>query len=351
MNGINFLLGQSSVIPIGLTIAMGIAIAVGLVLWLIGRSIAKPSCVISGLVLGGIGGLIAATIWQLQGLMILPLIIGFALAGALLSGLLFRLWMGLSGAILLAFLGPLCMFVWQGADVTILQEKQEQTTEESTSLSSLLSGKSISKTDNKLEETTDTEPAHDQLTTLVSGVVEGIQKQITEEATPEEQAKWGKNLDKSSKPVSVTLTNTETAEGTEAESQTDAVSAVMQSDMAQKFFEAMNSMRDRVKDQLQVWWEVRTPQEQTSIMVASLAGALIGLLFGLIAPYWAASFESALVGAILMLLPGMNLAEVYIPAVEPYLPNSPRSILVFLGLITIIGVLIQWTIFRKSADK
>ncbi|QDU33843.1 hypothetical protein KS4_19010 [Poriferisphaera corsica] len=347
MNGIDYILGQSNILPIGLTIAMGVAMAVGLVLWLIGRSIAKPACVISGLVLGGIGGLAAATYWQLEGLMILPLIVGFALAGALLSGLLFRLWMGISGGILLAVLGPLCMFVWQGADVTILNDEPQTDSVQSEDASSLLGPIKNVIAESKEPDATETQ---NQITTLVTSVVSSVTSDDAESKEKSEDPDWADSVIKT-----VLNADDQSSSMDDGEASGDAISnpvdKVVQSELAQKFIATINGMRDRASDQITTWWNVRTQEEKMSIGIAAMAGGLIGLLFGLIAPYWAASAESALVGAILILLPGMNLAEVYLPVAEPYLPNSPRSILVFLGLITVIGVLIQWMIFRRSADK
>jgi len=41
----------------------------------------------------------------------------------------------------------------------------------------------------------------------------------------------------------------------------------------------------------------------------------------------------------------------YAGAVADWLPHTPRQTLVALGLITSLGVLIQWTLFHKQADK
>ena len=317
MNNVGQLLNTGGVVPLGLGIGLAVCVVVGFVLWLIGRSIAKPACVVSGLVFGGIAGLVFGTIWNLDGLMLLPLIVGCGIVGALLSGLLFRVWMGVSGAVILAVLAPICMFVWQGADVVIVPTPNDSA-EPAKSQSSevwILPGK------NGQDSKTVAVDGNGDLTELLKKTVSTIKVQNVE-------------MDQSADEGDIASASNELIKGATA-----------------KFFEAFNGLRDKASEQITSWWDARSDSEKMSIGIASAIGAIVGFLFGLIAPYWAASLESALAGGILMLLPGINLVKAYLPSYEGYVPGSPRAILVFLGLITVIGILIQWTIFRRSADK
>ncbi len=98
-------------------------------------------------------------------------------------------------------------------------------------------------------------------------------------------------------------------------------------------------------------WRDLDSGDQTSIATGAGMGALAGLLFGLLLPYAAAAVEAAIVGASIMLVSGVNLLMGYAPQQAQWLSASPRRWFIALGLITILGVMLQWTVLRKRADR
>lgn len=86
-------------------VGLFLVVAAGLTAWAVGRLAAKGVCVVSGIVLGGIAALIARQHFGLGGAAVWY-ILGGAVAAGVLSWLLFRLWVGITGAVLLAIVGP-----------------------------------------------------------------------------------------------------------------------------------------------------------------------------------------------------------------------------------------------------
>jgi hypothetical protein len=107
----------------------------------------------------------------------------------------------------------------------------------------------------------------------------------------------------------------------------------------------------RQGEQVAAWHEQLSGTARTGVYAAAAVGAIVGLIFGLLAPYIAASFQSALVGSMLMLFAGYGLVAQLAPSLAEHLPQTPRSILLALGLITVVGCSIQWCAFGKRADK
>jgi hypothetical protein len=92
-------------------IGLGVAGGVGAVLWLLGRRLAKPLCALVGM---GAGGLAAVAIGRPVGAMTALWGLGGAVAGLALAWGLFRLWMGLSLALILSGACAAGALAWHG---------------------------------------------------------------------------------------------------------------------------------------------------------------------------------------------------------------------------------------------
>lgn len=247
--------------PAAMTVLLAIVFVVGAVLWLSGKRLARPACAVSGLMLGGVGGWALANQLGESGSYILPLMIGAAIVGALLAGFLFRVWMGLSGAVILAVIVPAASLVWQGTTPPTVQITEE----------------------NLPEITVETE-----------GEGKGFLTQL--------------------------------------------------SDAGRAAYEEQTEL-------LHTWWDGMGAAGRTLIIVSALIGVFVGLLIGLIQPHFSASVQSALVGSILIFLAGRQLLTHFMPEQTGWLPSTPRGAVLTVGLITVAGLAIQWTLFRKRADK
>lgn len=96
-------------------LVLAVIFALGLVIWLMGGKLARGACVLSGLGLGGLAGSAIGAALADEGALVLPLVIGGALAGALLAGFLFRIWTTISGAVVFALALPAGVLLWNGS--------------------------------------------------------------------------------------------------------------------------------------------------------------------------------------------------------------------------------------------
>lgn len=94
-------------------LALWLGVVAGLLLWLVGGRVVRPGCAVVGLLVGGIGTFLIRGELDGQGASLLWLIVG-SMTGFLLATALFRIWVAVSCALLLALLIPVTSLVWEG---------------------------------------------------------------------------------------------------------------------------------------------------------------------------------------------------------------------------------------------
>lgn len=255
------------VLPTASLIASGVALLVGLVLWLIGRKIARPACAVGGLVAGSALGFVGSQ-QLLGGQSVILLMIGAAVITAILAYVLFRVWMGISLALLLALLAPIAGLAWRGDVATV----------EPPTVSELLIP------DSQIESDGDGGDA---------------------DADAEGEASLGEHL---------------------------------------------REVYGWYQSELTAWWSSLGATGRTMVMGASAVGALVGMIFGLLMPYFAATVQTATVGGGLILLAAWPQLPRFAPELAESLPPTTRSMVLALGLITALGVVLQWTLFGRKSD-
>lgn len=279
-----------------------LALLAGLVLLVLGSKLARPMCVFSGLVLGGVGGLILGEALADQGGIVLAMVIGTAIAGALLSGLLFRVWMAISGALIFGLAASGAALLWQAppeamsdaapqANVTTLSESDEN-------------GKTT---------------IHEQ----IGAVTDQFRDNVTSAMTGDEE---------SGAPATISFDETAQKVG----------AAIL---------DALRGMSSYYLESLKAWWAEAGSGAKGGMMLIGLVAAVIGLLLGLIGPYKAASVQSAVAGSVLILFSSFSLLAQLMPEHLDWLPATPRRVLICLSLITAAGLALQWTIFKRKTDK
>jgi hypothetical protein len=142
----------------------------------------------------------------------------------------------------------------------------------------------------------------------------------------------------------------------DAESQPSAVPAPIE--RAEQAERQIMSWGDRVRS---VWrqqwedrraaWEEQGTLRQRIILGLALGALLVGFVLGLVRPKVAASLETALIGSAFIFFAGGRLLALYWPQASDRLPVGARGIVVAVGLITALGVWVQWTVSRRKADK
>ena len=287
--------------------APALALGAGLLLWLLGRKLARPACAFSGLILGGVGGVVLGESLVDQGGIMLAIIIGTAIAGALLAALLFRVWMAMTGALIFGLVAAAAVLLWQ-------QAPADETTETvSADVSSLTESDDESAGELKIDIPIDA---------LTDPIREGIASAIDGAGDEDGEATATVSIDK------------------------EAAAKI-----GNAILDALRGMAGYYREALGDWWAEAGSGVRGTVMIVGLIAAGIGLLIGLIGPYVAASIQSATAGSILMLFSSFSLLAQLMPEHLHWLPASPRGVLICLGLITIIGLALQWTFFAEKADK
>jgi hypothetical protein len=285
------------------TVLLGLSLCLGLVLWVFGGRLARKGVLLTGFVLGGLGAMGAATLWTDEGPWMLSLGIGGAVAGVLLAYLLFRFWIAISAAIVLAMVVPAAILVWEGS---------------SPEWTAVDGGKQVAAEALGIGESYWDDPEE-----RPTGMFESTDDNVEFD---ESIAEAGESSEESARP-----------------SFADVV------DLA-ALGEAIRGEWQRQADEVGTWWQEMNAGQKRLLILSSLVGAGLGLLLGLVMPMTAAALQAALVGSILIFFSGQALLVKFAPASVDFLPNQRRGVLLTLGLITLVGVLLQWSIHRRSAE-
>jgi len=266
-------------------------VGLGLVLWLAGGRLLKAACIFGGAMLGMIlGGLVMAFV-DSAGIAIASMI-GLGLIGALGAWLMFRAWVAMAAALVLAIAAPAAMIVWQGTPTDTLAQ--------------------------------DTKLAAEQLETRYNQTAE----QLSDEARNQVRSL----IDQGDRTSLVQADQVLAEQGVEAASNARGV-----------IFRNLESM--------QAWWREHSTEAQRTVGIAMLIGAGIGFLLGLMAPNYAAAVQSAIVGAVLIVVPGRELVLTHLPDAKSLIPTTAQGILLTTGLITLVGLALQWTLYLRRDDK
>ena len=248
------------------------AIVVGLLLYVMGRRLARPCGVICGMLLGLTGaiGLAKAVVTDLP----LPV---YLVAGALIGGLgaylLFRVWIGVTLGVILATVGPVI-------SVTLAESQYGE--------------------------------------------------QVSIKVIAQESA-----------------AATATAAG-------EGVAAVRQAAKdggGRAMGDVFDDLMDRLGAIMHDWWSQVGQAHAIALMIVGGAGALVGVLLGLAFPYHAAALISSLLGTVLTVAGVGGLLTLVNRPLPSWIPAQPAAIATMIGLITVVGTLFQWIIFRRRADK
>lgn len=227
-------------------------IGAGSVGWLLGCRMARGLYAVCGLIVGGVGAWVVSQRVGGHGATVLWVTAG-SITGFLIGLVLFKVWIGISGALVLAILGPGAVVTWQ-----------------------------------------DTTP-----------------------------------------PIDLRQIIQRTARDVDGQAQTA---------------EPVWRIVDQQKQSLQAWWVDLPPPTRRTLATTACGGAVLGLIAGLSYPRKTATFVSALTGSLLVLLGLKELLVIHRFPVAQGLPQDPRAMLLLLGLITLLGCLVQWTVLRPKAD-
>ncbi len=278
-------------LPVLTVTARWCVFGLGVVLWLAGGRLLKAACILGGAMLGMIvGGLSLAFVESVA--VGIGFMIGLGMLGALGAWLMFRAWVALAAAVVFAIASPAAVMVWQGAPSDELAE--------------------------------DTQEAAAQIEERYNAAVD----QLSEEAQLEVQSLIQQG---------------------DADALQEA-DAILQ-EQGEKAYQAAREIVFRNLEDVEAWWQSKDSAGVRTIGLAMLIGGGVGFLLGFLLPTHAAAMQSAIVGAVLIVIPGRELLVSYVPGVADLTPTTARGTLITIGLITIIGMVLQWTLYLRRDDK
>ncbi|MEM7682068.1 MAG: hypothetical protein AAF288_08930 [Planctomycetota bacterium] len=305
-----------------------VAMVVGLWTWLLGARLIKPAMVVCGVALGLAGGAaVGSTVAADSNTFLTIMALGGALAGLLVSLLLFRLWVGMAAGIVAALAAPAVVLAWQGppeanapdADPSSAQSAKVQT--EASSADPQVEAPALS--------SSEAEPG--QAEGAVRGGVRG-------EGQGESLAQGFVDL-----PIPEGL-----AENLPDNLPTDGQQAVEQAQAAAQ--QVWDTVLQRNLDSVWNWWRGVSAQTQKGVYLGAGVAGVLGLLLGLAMPKTMAGLLASAVGGAILYFAGREAAVRQWPDVAEQWPTSPRATVVMLGLITVLGVLLQWALRRRRSD-
>ncbi|MEX2213055.1 MAG: hypothetical protein WD768_02940 [Phycisphaeraceae bacterium] len=305
--------------PAGLPITLGVSLVLGLFLWVMGRKLVRVAISLSGLVVGAAAAFVLADALRKDGAvsdgLMLVWMIGGAIVGVLGAWFLFRGWMALSMGALAALLAPAALVVWTGTPPPAADPATPPPL--------------------TLNTQTPPPPAPAPIVPTPNPITPKSLTGKTETPDPDKDkgdAKTDLPVSKfSMEDIGITAENIE-----------DAKKTVIQ---------VINQVYHYQRSYLEAWWlELKSTGQRNVTITLAIAG-LAGALLGFVLPYFSASIQTALVGAAILLSSVRGLLAQYAPDQTGWLPSEPRSLLITLGLITLTGVVIQWTLWRGAADK
>ena len=141
-------------------------------------------------------------------------------------------------------------------------------------------------------------------------------------------------------------------EFTAAMSQNDvSVESSMDGNVIEKINNAIRHIYESQRQFITNWYQGLGKAGRMMVSTCGFIGGLAGLVFGLASPKRAACVVAAFTGSIMVAIAGNGLIAGTSSKYAQWLNNSPRTFIVLIGLITILGVIWQWTIFARKADK
>ena len=309
--------------PASWSVALAVVTLAGFVLWGAGGRLARAGVALGGFFVGGLLATSAAAALEPGGSWVIGIGVTGALAGTLLAFLLFRVWVGLLGGLILGAVVPAVLLLW-GVNPPDVPGEAGSGAAAVEPLRIEPGASSFGIFDGDREATGDAESADRTLEDAVSDTVRGAAVEHAREVGLRVSAALG------------------------------------------DFFETASAAWKAQLDALKASWSGLADGQKHTAMLGAAGGFLVGFLLGLALPNPAAALQTALVGAFLLcggtLLLLQRHAGLFRGAAEPATDASPvaaasapagvdpRVLLLTVALVTLVGLLLQWTLASRRSD-
>ncbi|MEM9791211.1 MAG: hypothetical protein AAF842_12505, partial [Planctomycetota bacterium] len=322
-----------------------------LAMLLLGSRLVRLACGLMGLVLGAAAGVAGAAIVGTDQWVTLGLVVVAGLVGVVVSIVLFRVWASVSAGLVMGITAAVAGGWLMQPDVVTL------------------GGSSGGGTGGAALVAESAGPSIDDILTAPDAEarerVEEAAGALLDRATAEARERLGNATDAVSDAIRDRIDGVgadgepaaDKAEGAEGFVGDDELQATERigidldaEEVADDLLTALDEMKSAAFAWVGALWG---GLDNRSRMVVVGAGAIAGgvaLVFGAVLPTATVTVAAAWLGACVIGLAGGTLLRVIWPGSEAYLPSGAAGQLAVVGLITLVGLGLQWTLGRRKAD-
>jgi len=279
----------------------------GLVLWLCGKPLIKPTAAFTGLLIGAIAGAVAVSSLTAD-MPPLPFAIGAAMILGFFGWLAWRLWLGFGLGAILVVTTVAVVIMASGLTLDPLPTK----TGEAINEVRLAYGFDVTVTNGDTSQ-----PVENDDTT-------------TDPDTP----------DKSDTPQ----TGTNGPDGDTGEPGAGGYEPPKWSVLKPKVMTPLEDGFDQ-------WWEATTSGQVATLLIASSAVAMLGLIIGIMLPNFSGPLVIAAVGVDLMSVGVLRLLAAFAPSLYDTILGSGVYLVFGALAVTLFGATVQWVIYRKKTKN
>lgn len=366
--------GSANLLVTGLGV---LVIIIGITLWLMGQRLARPICAALWVVLGiMVAGGVCSLIGD-GGLLPLWLVAGGIAAGAL-GWVMYRLCLAVALAVVLAVVAPAALHLFHvGQNQPAAEGSLIRQNESAGSLSPVESGKAVGK---KIEEAAQdwsddlkksSQQASEKMKEAARQAVDDAKEAVlgspkpatdSEDASDEDavdeasgetkDAGWKKQADEAVAGVKKKIGDMLDGDGEKDAAAADDADSDLENTLdARGFVDTLHTLARGPWEKLAAAWQEMPSGGRSLLLMASAIGGLAGFLIGLLIPKTAAWAGSSLLGTICMAAGAGLLLTQYNPSMLDSLGQRLSQCLLAMGLITLLGMLIQWILSRRQADN
>lgn len=327
-----------------------LAIVIGVMLWLLGKRLARPACAGIWIILGMLATGAICRLMGDGGLLPLWLVVGGATAGVV-GWMLYRVCLAMALALVLGLAAPAVVHFAQvgmppSEEISkTLTDEVARAADDSKSISDDISNKATQKTDEIVDAVKDkTTDAAQKVSAAVKQAVSDATRKIAGKKDATGPADDATSADSSKNK------NDDGDENSDSDGDTSD-DLLASAPSASSVMAVLRSVVQGPWEKLSAAWQELSDDARKSMLGAALLGGLGGFFLGLIFPRLGAAAGSSLLGTLFMAAGCITILTYYNPSILTRMDNQTSLCLMALGLITLMGIGIQWTLERRRTDN
>jgi hypothetical protein len=345
---------EGETVSYAMVIALSAAVVVGLVMLLIGARLARVACALMGLVMGAAGGVAAAAVLGSSQWATLAIIAIGGVIGALVATVLFRVWAAVSAGVVMGVSAAMIgAWMIQPEVITLTIDGEPAATP-------LVEGDEPDLFD---EGVPDERATRERLREAAGGVIDRVEGEarqrvggVLDRATEAIRERVGGVGDIEAGATSAdadglpqATDDPDAAADREGDAEGDGLT-IDPAAVGADLLTAVDAMKDAALAEVaSTWGELDGQSKGVAIGAGTIAGGT-ALVLGVVLPVAMVTVAAAWLGGWVVVLAGGVLLVLLWPAGEAYLPGGQLAWVAMVGLITVLGVGLQWTVLRRKSD-